>query len=106
MYTSRLDGSRHFGLWPLALAAHSCFGTDQWPADVPVPQACLEFEVASAAAVGEAAAELETRGHRLLRGAVQEPWGQTVARLLSPEGLLVGVSYAPALHTAAAPADA
>ena len=31
----------------------------------------------------------------LLHGARTEPWGQTVARLLSPEGLMVGVSYAP-----------
>lgn len=107
VFTSRLDGCHHFGLWPLAMAAVSCFGTQEWPADVLVPQACLEFEVESVAAVGEAAAELEVGGHRLLRGAVEEPWGQTVARLLSPEGLLVGVSYAPALHAAAAPpADA
>ena len=28
----------------------------------------------------------------------QEPWGQTVARLQSPEGAVVGISYAPVLH--------
>jgi hypothetical protein len=27
-----------------------------------------------------------------------EPWGQTVARFISPEGVLVGLSYAPWLH--------
>jgi hypothetical protein len=27
-----------------------------------------------------------------------EPWGQTVARLLSPEGLIVDVSYAPSMR--------
>jgi hypothetical protein len=27
-----------------------------------------------------------------------EPWGQTVARLLSPKGLVVGVSYAPSMR--------
>ena len=27
-----------------------------------------------------------------------EPWGQSVARFMSPEGVLVGLSYAPWLH--------
>jgi len=27
-----------------------------------------------------------------------EPWGQVIARFISPEGLLVGLSYAPWLH--------
>jgi len=26
------------------------------------------------------------------------PWGQVVARLLSPEGAVVGLSFAPSLH--------
>jgi hypothetical protein len=34
----------------------------------------------------------------LLHGARLEPWGQTVARLLSPEHLVVGLSYAPWMH--------
>jgi catechol 2,3-dioxygenase-like lactoylglutathione lyase family enzyme len=93
--TFELDGVRHFGLWPLAEAAQACFGTRTWPADVPVPQASIEFEVEDVAA---AAAELEAGGHRLLHGARVEPWGQTVARLLGPEGLLVGLSYAPWYH--------
>ena len=29
-----------------------------------------------------------------------EPWGQTVARMLSDEGLIVGLSFAPALRGA------
>jgi hypothetical protein len=28
----------------------------------------------------------------------EEPRGQTVARMLSSEGLIVGISYAPAMH--------
>ena len=40
----------------------------------------------------------EAAGHRLLRGAREEPWGQTTARVLSPEGLLVGVTYTPWMH--------
>jgi hypothetical protein len=63
-----------------------------------VPQASIEFEVADPAAVADAAAELEERGFRLLHPAREEPWGQTVARLLSIEGLIVGISYAPQLH--------
>ena len=37
-------------------------------------------------------------GHRLLKEATEEPWGQTVARLLSPDGLLVGLTYTPWMH--------
>jgi hypothetical protein len=60
-----------------------------------MPQAFVEFEVED---VADAAKELEARGYKLLHGARTEPWGQTVARLLSPEGLIVGVSYAPSLR--------
>jgi len=93
--TDQLGGVKHFGIWPLAQAAQSCFGTPKWPADVPIPQATIEFEVEDVAA---AATELESRGHRLLHPARVEPWKQTVARLLSPEGLLVGLSYTPWFH--------
>jgi catechol 2,3-dioxygenase-like lactoylglutathione lyase family enzyme len=93
-----LEGVKAFALWPLAQAAESCFGTDAWPEEVPAPQAWLELDVESQQAVSEAAAELEAAGHRLLRGAREEPWGQTTSRLLSPEGLLVGVTYTPWMH--------
>ena len=36
-YTHRLPGCKHFGLWPLREAAMTCFGTADWPDDVPVP---------------------------------------------------------------------
>ena len=88
-------GTKHLGVWPLADAAQSCFGTSEWPADVPVPQATIEFEVADVAA---AAAELEAEGLTLVHGARTEPWGQTIARVLGPEGLLVGVCHTPWLH--------
>lgn len=94
-----IPGARHFGVWPLSHAASSCFGTPEWPAGLPVPQASIEFEVAGPAAVEEAASELAAAGHTLLHDAKLEPWGQTVARLLSPEGLIVGISHAPWLHT-------
>jgi catechol 2,3-dioxygenase-like lactoylglutathione lyase family enzyme len=93
-----LEGVKAFGLWPLAQAAESCFGTDAWPEGIPAPQAWLELDVESPKAVSDAVAELEAAGHRLLRGAHEEPWGQTTSRLLSPEGLLVGVTYTPWMH--------
>ncbi len=96
--TDDLVGVRAFALWPLAQAAESTFGTDAWPDDVPVPQAWVELDVESAEAVGEAVAELEGRGYRLLRGAQEEPWGQTTSRLQSPEGLLMGITYTPWMH--------
>ena len=99
-HTDRIDGSRHFGVWPLSQAAQACFGSEEWPAGVTVPQASIEFEVANAPAVADAAAELEARGFRLLHTAREEPWGQTVARLLSIEGLIIGISYIPQMHAA------
>jgi catechol 2,3-dioxygenase-like lactoylglutathione lyase family enzyme len=97
-HSEKIEGSKHFGVWPLAEAAQACFGTSEWPADRPVPQASIEFEVADAAAVAAAGEELRAAGYELLHPAREEPWGQTVARTLSPEGLIVGISYAPWLH--------
>jgi len=96
--TDDVDGVRAFALWPLSQAAESTFGTSEWPADLPIPQAWIELDVKSAEAVAEVAAELEAKGHRLLRGAREEPWKQVTARLQSPEGLLVGISYTPWMH--------
>ena len=95
LYTGALQGAKHFALWPLAQAAQSCFGRDSWPDSIPVPQAWMEFEVDS---VEEASAELESRGYRMLVNDKKEPWGQTVSRFLSPEGLLVGVTYTPSMR--------
>lgn len=97
VFTERLEGVKHFGLWPLAEAAKACFGTDDWPSDVEVPQASIEFEVRDVAA---AADELQERGYRLLHGARTEPWTQVTARLLSPGGLLVAICYTPWFHDA------
>ncbi len=94
-FTHSLEGAKHFGLWPLSEAANACFGTDEWPADIPVPQASIEFEVADVAAAGD---ELAAKGHQLLHSARKEPWGQTTARLLSPEGLVIAVCYTPQFH--------
>ena len=48
--------------------------------------------------VTAAAGELEDRGFVLLHAPREEPWGQTVARLLTAEGLIIGISFAPSLH--------
>jgi catechol 2,3-dioxygenase-like lactoylglutathione lyase family enzyme len=98
-HSERIDGSKHFAVWPLAQAAQACFGSAEWPAELPLPQVSIEFEVESAHAVAEAAQELRARGFELVHDAREEPWGQTVARLLSGEGSIIGISYAPALHT-------
>lgn len=97
-HTEQLGGCKHFGVWPLRQAAQACFGTDDWPSERVVPQASIEFEVESPEAVASASLELEAEGHELLHGARLEPWGQTVARMLSPEHLIIGISHAPWLH--------
>jgi catechol 2,3-dioxygenase-like lactoylglutathione lyase family enzyme len=96
--SEEVGGCKHFGVWPLGQAAEACFGTTSWPDDVARPQMSLEFELANAQAVAAGAEELRSRGYQLLHDAKTEPWGQTVARLLSPEGAIVGLSYAPTLH--------
>jgi catechol 2,3-dioxygenase-like lactoylglutathione lyase family enzyme len=93
-----LEGVRAFAMWPLSQAAESTFGSTQWPADLPTPQAWIELDVESPAAVGAAVDEMRSGGHRVLRDAHEEPWGQTTARLLSPEGLLVGITFSPWLR--------
>ena len=87
-----LDGVRHFALWPLSEAAKSCFGADAWPPNVPEPHSWLEFDVED---VVTATAALKSRGYKLFVEARKEPWGQTVTRLLSPEGILVGLTFTP-----------
>jgi hypothetical protein len=95
LHTEALVGAKSFALWPLAQAAQSCFGKDSWPDNVPVPQAWLEFDVAS---VEKATAELESKGYKMLVKNRKEPWGQIVSRFLSPEGLLVGVTFTPMMR--------
>jgi hypothetical protein len=92
LHTESLDGAKTFALWPLSQAAQACFGTESWPADIPAPQAWLEFDVES---VEEATTVLEQQGYRMLVKNRQEPWGQMVSRFLSPEGLLLGVAFTP-----------
>jgi catechol 2,3-dioxygenase-like lactoylglutathione lyase family enzyme len=98
-HSENIEGVKHFGVWPLAQAAQACFGTDVWPADTPVPQVSIEFDVENPEAVEAAAQELEARGFHLLHGARVEPWGQTVARLLTTDGAIIGISFVPSMHS-------
>jgi hypothetical protein len=95
LHTEALSGAKTFALWPLSQAARSCFGKDSWPENVPIPQAWLEFDVGS---VEGATAELESKGYKMLVKNKKEPWGQVVSRFLSPEGLLIGVTFTPMLR--------
>jgi hypothetical protein len=95
LHTEALKGANTFALWPLSQAAQSWFCQDSWPDHVPVPQAWLEFDVDS---VQEATAILESRGYRILIKNKKEPWGQTVSRFISPEGLLIGITFTPAMR--------
>lgn len=95
LHTEALKGAKSFALWPLSQAAESCFGKDSWPDNIPAPQAWLEFDVDS---VENATANLESRGYRMLVKNKKEPWGQTVSRFISPEGLLVGVTFTPLMR--------
>ena len=95
LHTEQVEGANTFAVWPLAQAAESCFGSAQWPLDVVTPQAWLEFDVDD---LEVATREMEEHGYQLLVRARTEPWGQVVTRLISPEGLLVGVTVTPSMR--------
>jgi Glyoxalase-like domain len=95
LHTETLKGANSFALWPLSQAAQSCFGKDSWPKEVPAPQAWLEFDVDN---VEKATIELESQGHRMLVKNRKEPWGQTVSRFITPEGLLLGITFTPSMR--------
>ena len=100
LHTGSLPGANHFGIWTLREAARSCFGQDVWPDDLPEPQATIEFELEDIESVDAAVWEMRDSGYRFVHESRVEPWGQTIARFMSPEGLLVGLSFAPWLHGA------
>ena len=95
LHTEALKGANSFALWPLSQAAQSCFGRDSWPGEVPAPQAWLELDVEN---VEQATAELESLGYRMLVKNRKEPWGQTVSRFITPEGLLLGITCTPSMR--------
>jgi extradiol dioxygenase family protein len=95
LHTEAVSGAKSFALWPLSQAAESCFGNDSWPEDIPAPHAWLEFDVEN---VEAATTSLESAGYRMLVKNKKEPWGQIVSRFLSPEGLLVGLTFTPSMR--------
>jgi catechol 2,3-dioxygenase-like lactoylglutathione lyase family enzyme len=97
VFSESIPGAKHFGVWPLGEAALACFGQELWPESHPVPQASIEFEVDD---VEAAARELEGKGYKLVHPARTEPWNQTIARLQTPDGLLIGICFTPWLHDA------
>jgi hypothetical protein len=100
VFTDKVDGAKHFGVWPLVQVAQACFGTTEWPKNRPVPQFSIEFDVATLEDVAPATDELAKKGYEVLHKARTEPWGQTVARLQTPEGVILGISYVPQMHEA------
>jgi catechol 2,3-dioxygenase-like lactoylglutathione lyase family enzyme len=95
LHTNALQGAKEFALWPLSQAAESCFGSSTWPDRPPAPHAWLEFDVES---VEKATAELEALGYQMLIKNKKEPWGQTVSRFLDSDGILVGLTFTPAMR--------
>jgi catechol 2,3-dioxygenase-like lactoylglutathione lyase family enzyme len=95
LHSEAVPGAKSFALWPLSQAAQSCFGKDSWPKDIPAPQAWLEFDVES---VEKATVVLESGGYRMLVKNKKEPWGQIVSRFISPEKLLVGITFTPSMR--------
>ena len=93
--TAALQQEKTVVIWTLKDAAGSTFGRDRWPEGTPRPQVSIEFEVDDVAA---AVAELRSRGIDVLQDPKVEPWGQTTARLISPEGILLGLTYTPWLR--------
>jgi hypothetical protein len=91
----KLKGVKHFAVWPLSQAANSCFGVEKWPTELPMPQGWIEYEVQD---LDTATRGLSEKGYQLLVSNRMEPWGQTVTRLLSPEGLLTGLTITPWLR--------
>ena len=90
-----LGGVKHFALWPLTQASESCFGVNEWPKELNIPQSWIEFEVED---IAEASVHLVSKGYQLLVNNRVEPWGQTVTRFLSPEGILTGLTVTPWLR--------
>lgn len=50
VFSERIEGSKHFGVWPLTQAAEACFGSATWPKDLPwgatvfAPSAARRFD--------------------------------------------------------------
>jgi catechol 2,3-dioxygenase-like lactoylglutathione lyase family enzyme len=76
LHTDGLDGVKHFALWPLAQAAESCFGSDQWPGNLPVPQGWIEFDVG----------DIEKATAMVATGGEPSPQAQTIPIVFTGQG--------------------
>src|ERR1039457_1600703 len=76
-------------------AAQSCFGTDAWPKNIPVPHSWLEFDVEDVEAASE---ELKREGYKLLVFARQKTSGPNRDPVAFSEGILVGVTFTAAMR--------
>jgi catechol 2,3-dioxygenase-like lactoylglutathione lyase family enzyme len=83
-----VPGILHFGVWSRRDAAESTFGDPEATDRVPLGFT-IGFEVDD---VDEAGARF---GGTVLRGAVDEPWGQRTLRFRSPSGAVCEFSAAP-----------
>ena len=97
LHSEDIDGCKSFGVWPLTQAAQACLGTPGWPVERPMPQAIVEFEVADADRPGRSG-RVEGDGLHAAPRRTYRAVGQTVARLQSSEGAIIGISYAPSMH--------
>src|SRR5437868_3794953 len=71
VFTEKLAGTKHFGLWPLSEAATACFGVTEWPVEFPVPQASIEVEVADVAAAAAGLRRERDPGRRLAQAVLE-----------------------------------
>jgi hypothetical protein len=84
---NRLKGVKHFAVWPLSQAANSCFGTEQWPTEYPIPQGWIEYEVQD---LDAATRILSEKGYHLLVANRTEPWGKPLRVCLALKGCSQG----------------
>ena len=63
-----LDGVKAFAMWPLAHAAEATFGTAEWPADVPTPQAWIELDIAQLRGAGRLLRQRDGGQHLAIEG--------------------------------------
>ena len=97
-HSEQIAGCKSFGIWPLSQAAQACFGSRPMAGGATVPQVSIEFDVPMRRLLWPRSTGTRQAGYDLLHEAREEPWGQTVARLQSPEGAIIGIAYTPVLH--------
>ena len=84
LFVDNFPGANHFGVWPLKMAAQSCFGQDEWPARVPEPTATVDFELADPAAVEAAVQELKAKGQDFIHGGKDRALGASHRKVHEP----------------------